>query len=127
MVTKYKPNKQEEKDLLMAAIATKYLKSNSVALVKNGTLLSMGCGQTSRIDALRQAIEKAKKFGFSLKGAVLSSEAFFPFPDCVEMAGKAGVSAIIQTGGSKNDQASIDMANKYKMAMVTTGFRHFKH
>ncbi|MBU0998694.1 bifunctional phosphoribosylaminoimidazolecarboxamide formyltransferase/IMP cyclohydrolase [Patescibacteria group bacterium] len=127
IVTKRKPTKQEEKDLLMAAIATKHLKSNSVALVKNGTLVSMGCGQTSRIDALKQAIDKAKKFGFSLKGAVLSSEAFFPFPDSVEMAGKAGVSAVIQPGGSKNDQASIDMANKYKMAMVTTGFRHFKH
>jgi len=127
IVTKRRPTKQEEKDLLMATIATKHLKSNSVALVKNSTLLSMGCGQTSRVDALKQAIDKAKKFGFSLKGAVLSSEAFFPFPDCVEMAGKAGVSAVIQTGGSKNDQASIDMANKYKMAMVMTGFRHFKH
>ncbi|MFH1183203.1 MAG: bifunctional phosphoribosylaminoimidazolecarboxamide formyltransferase/IMP cyclohydrolase [Candidatus Moraniibacteriota bacterium] len=127
VVTKRKPTKQEEKDLLIAAIATKHLKSNSVALVKNGTLLSMGCGQTSRVDALKQAIDKAKKFGFSLRGAVLSSEAFFPFPDCVEMAGKAGVSAVIQTGGSKNDQASIDMANKYNVAMVTTGFRHFKH
>ena len=127
VVTKRQPTKREEKDLLMAAITTKHLKSNSVALVKNGTLLSMGCGQTSRVDALKQAIDKAKKFGFSLKGAVLSSEAFFPFPDCVEMAGKAGVSAVIQTGGSKNDQASIDMANKCKMAMVATGFRHFKH
>ncbi len=127
VVTKRQPTKQEEKDLLMAAIATKHLKSNSIALVKNGTLVSMGCGQTSRVDALEQAIKKAKKFGFSPKGAVLSSEAFFPFPDCVEMAGKAGVSAIIQPGGSKNDQASIDMANKYKMAMVATGFRHFKH
>ena len=126
-ITKRKPTKNEIKDLLVAAIATKHLKSNSVALVKNGTLISMGCGQTSRIDALKQAIDKAKKFGFSLKGAVLSSEAFFPFPDCVEMVGEAGVSAIIHPGGSKNDQASIDMADKYNMAMVTTGFRHFKH
>ncbi len=125
--TKRQPTEKEKENLLIAAIATKHLKSNSVALVKDGTLLAMGCGQTSRIDALRQAIEKAGKFGFSLSGAVLSSEAFFPFPDCVEMAGMAGISAVIQPGGSKNDQASIDMADKYNMAMVTTGFRHFKH
>jgi phosphoribosylaminoimidazolecarboxamide formyltransferase/IMP cyclohydrolase len=87
----------------------------------------MGCGQTSRIDALKQAIDKAEKFGFSLKGAVLSSEAFFPFPDCVELVGEVGVVAVIHPGGSKNDQASIDVADKYEMAMVTTGFRHFKH
>ena len=127
VVTKRKPTKKEVKDMLIAAVVTKHLKSNSVALVKSGALISMGCGQTSRVDALKQAIEKAKKFGFSLKGAALSSEAFFPFPDCVEIAGKVGVSAVIQPGGSKNDQASIEMANKYKMAMVTTGFRHFKH
>ena len=127
VVTKRKPTEQEEKDLLIASVATKHLKSNSVALVKNGTLLAMGCGQTSRIDALKQAIEKAGKFKFDLKGAVLSSEAFFPFPDCVELAAESGVSAVIHPGGSKNDQASIDMANKYNMAMVTTGFRHFKH
>ncbi len=108
-------------------MATKHLKSNSVALVKDGTLLAMGCGQTSRIDALKQAVEKAGKFGFSLKGAVLSSEAFFPFPDCVEMAGEAGISAVIHPGGSKNDQASIEAADKLGMAMVTIGFRHFKH
>jgi len=127
VVTKRAPTEKEKKDLLIAAIATKHLKSNSVALVKDGTLLSMGCGQTSRIDALKQAIDKANKFGFSLKDAVLSSEAFFPFPDCVELAASVGVSAIIHPGGSKNDQASIDVADKYKMAMVTTGFRHFKH
>ena len=121
------PTEKEKTDLLIAAIVTKHLKSNSVALVKDGTLLSMGCGQTSRIDALKQAINKAGKFGFSLNGSVLSSEAFFPFPDCVEVAGKAGITAVIQPGGSKNDQASIDMANTYNMAMVTTGFRHFKH
>ena len=126
-VTKREPTEQEKKDLIMASIATKHLKSNSVALVKDGTLLSMGCGQTSRIDALKQAIDKAEKFGFSLKGAVLSSEAFFPFPDCVELAGEVGVVAVIHPGGSKNDQASIDVADKYEMAMVTTGFRHFKH
>jgi phosphoribosylaminoimidazolecarboxamide formyltransferase/IMP cyclohydrolase len=127
ITTKRQPNEKEKKDLLIAAVATKHLKSNSVALVKNGALLSMGCGQTSRIDALRQAIDKAKKFGFSLKGATLSSEAFFPFPDCIELAAQAGITAVIHPGGSKNDQASIEMADKYKMAMVTTGFRHFKH
>lgn len=127
IVTKRAPTKQEEKDLLLAAVATKHLKSNSVALVKNGTLISMGSGQTSRIDALKQAIDKAQRFGFSLKGAVLSSEAFFSFPDCVELAASVGVTAMIHPGGSKNDQASIDMANTYNMAMATTGFRHFKH
>ncbi len=127
VTTKRAPTESEKKDLLIAAIATKHLKSNSVALVKDGTLLAMGCGQTSRIDALKQAIDKAGKFGFSLNGSVLSSEAFFPFPDCVELAGKMGVTAVIQPGGSKNDQASIDMANTYNMAMVATGFRHFKH
>ena len=127
VMTDRKPTEVEEKDLIMASIATKHLKSNSVALIKDGTLISMGCGQTSRIDALEQAIDKAEKFGFSLVGSVLSSEAFFPFPDCVEMAGKAGVTAVIQPGGSKNDQASVDMCNTYKMAMVATGFRHFKH
>lgn len=127
VTTKRKPTEKEKKDLLMASIVTKHLKSNSVALVKNSTLLAMGCGQTSRIDALKQAIEKAKKFRFSLKNSVLSSEAFFPFPDCVELAAKVGVRAVIHPGGSKNDQASIDVANKYKIAMATTGFRHFKH
>ena len=127
ITSKRKPTAREKKDLLIASVATKHLKSNSVALVKNGTLLSMGCGQTSRIDALKQAIDKARRFKFSLKGAVLSSEAFFPFPDCVELAGKMGVTAVIHPGGSKNDQASIDEANKNKMAMVATGFRHFKH
>lgn len=126
-VTKREPTDQEKKDLLVAAVITKYLKSNSIALVKDGTLLAMGCGQTSRIDALKQAVDKAKKLNFSLKGAVMSSEAFFPFPDCIEMAGEEGVSAVIHPGGSKNDQTSIDMANKYNIAMVTTGFRHFKH
>ncbi len=127
VTTERKPTEKEKKDLLIAAIVTKHLKSNSIALIKDGTLLAMGCGQTSRIDALKQAIDKAQKFGFSLKDAVLSSEAFFPFPDCIEMAGESGISAVIHPGGSKNDQASIDVANKYNIAMVTTGFRHFKH
>ena len=127
IVTERKPIKKEVEDMLVASVATKHLKSNAIALVKNGTLISMGCGQTSRIDALKQAIDKAKNFGFSLKGASMSSEAFFPFPDCIELAGKVGIKAIIQPGGSKNDQASIKMADKYKMAMAMTGFRHFKH
>ena len=126
-VTKREPTEKEKKDLLIASIAVKHLKSNSIALVKDGTLISMGCGQTSRIDALKQAIDKAKNFGFDIKGSVLASEAFFPFPDCVELGGEMGVSAVIHPGGSKNDQASIDMADKYNMAMVMTGFRHFKH
>lgn len=127
VVTKREPTEKEKKDLLIAAIAVKHLKSNSIALVKDGTLISMGCGQTSRIDALKQAIDKAKNFGFDIKGSVLASEAFFPFPDNVELAGEMGVTAVIHPGGSKNDQASIDMADKYNMAMVMTGFRHFKH
>lgn len=125
--TKRKPTKQEIKDLLMAAIATKHLKSNAIALVKNGALISMGSGQTSRIDALKQALDKAKRMKFSVKGAVMSSEAFFPFPDCVEVAAKAGITAVIHPGGSKNDQTSVDMADKHKMAMAISGFRHFKH
>ncbi len=127
VTTKRKPTVEETKDLLVASVATKHLKSNAIALVKNGALISMGCGQTSRIDALKQAIDKANRFNFSLKGTVMSSEAFFPFPDCVEEAAKNGITAVIQPGGSKNDQASINMADKYNMAMVTTGFRHFKH
>lgn len=127
IMTERKPTEKEIEDLIIASIATKHLKSNSIALVKNGALISMGCGQTSRIDALNQAIDKAKKFGFEIQGSVLSSEAFFPFPDCVELAGKEGITAVIQPGGSKNDQASVDMCNNYKMAMVATGFRHFKH
>lgn len=127
VTTKREPTDQEKKDLLIASVIVKHLKSNAMALVKDGTLLSMGCGQTSRIDSLKQAVDKAKKFNFSLKGAVMASEAFFPFPDNVELAGKEGITAVIHPGGSKNDQTSIDMADKYNMAMVTTGFRHFKH
>jgi len=127
VTTRREPTEQERKDLLVAAVITKHLKSNAIALVKDGTLLAMGCGQTSRIDALKQAVDKAKKFNFSLNGAVMSSEAFFPFPDCAELAGEEGITAVIHPGGSKNDQTSIDMADKYNMAMVTTGFRHFKH
>ena len=87
----------------------------------------MGCGQTSRVDALNQAIEKAGHFGFNLSGAVMASEAFFPFPDCVEIAHKAGITAVIHPGGSIKDQESIDYCNSVNMAMVMTGYRHFKH
>jgi phosphoribosylaminoimidazolecarboxamide formyltransferase/IMP cyclohydrolase len=96
-------------------------------LAKNGTLVASGTGQTSRVDALKQAIEKAHSFGFDLKGAVMASDAFFPFPDCVEIAGNEGISAVIQPGGSIKDNLSIDYCNENKIAMVFTGIRHFKH
>ncbi|MEK7140264.1 MAG: bifunctional phosphoribosylaminoimidazolecarboxamide formyltransferase/IMP cyclohydrolase, partial [Patescibacteria group bacterium] len=127
VVTKRAPTEKEKRDLLVAAVAVKHLKSNSIALVKDGALVSMGCGQTSRVDALKQALEKAKNFGFSVKGAVMASEAFFPFPDCVEIAGGEGITAVIQPGGSKNDSASIEKCDELGMAMVTTGIRHFLH
>jgi phosphoribosylaminoimidazolecarboxamide formyltransferase / IMP cyclohydrolase len=126
-VTKRAPTEEEKKNLLIAAVAVKHLKSNSIALVKDGALVSMGSGQTARVDALKQALEKAKNFEFDVKGAVMASEAFLPFPDSVEMAGKAGITAVVQPGGSKNDQASIDMADALHMAMVFTGIRHFLH
>lgn len=125
--TNRKPTDQEEKDLLIANLVAKHIKSNAITLVKNGQLLAMGCGQTSRIDALKQALAKAEHFKFDVHGAVMASEAFFPFPDCVEVAGVAGINAVIHPGGSKNDQASIDKCNELGMAMVTTGYRHFKH
>ena len=126
-VTDRKPTEQEEKDLLIANLVAKHIKSNAITIVKNGQLLSMGCGQTSRIDALKQALAKAEHFKFNVHGAVMASEAFFPFPDCVEVAGLAGITAVIHPGGSKNDQASIDKCNELGMAMVTTEYRHFKH
>ena len=125
--TNRKPTDQEEKDLLIANLVAKHIKSNAITLVKNGQLLAMGCGQTSRIDALKQALAKAENFKFDVHGAVMASEAFFPFPDCVEVAGTAGITAVIHPGGSKNDQASIDKCNELGIAMVTTGYRHFKH
>lgn len=118
---------QEIKDLLFAVKLVKHTKSNAIILVKDGQLLAAGTGQTSRVDALRQAIHKAKSFGFSLKGAVMASDAFFPFPDCVEIAAEEGVTAIVQPGGSIKDQLSIDVANEKGIAMVATGIRHFKH
>ncbi len=126
-VTRKSATAAEMVDLTWAAILAKHLKSNAITLVKERQLVGMGCGQTSRVDACRQAIEKAKKLGFNLNGAVLASEAFFPFPDCVELAAEAGITAIAQPGGSVNDAKSIDRANELNLAMVFSGVRHFKH
>lgn len=121
------PTEQEYSDLAFALKCCKHLKSNTIVLVKNDQLLAMGCGQTSRIDACRYAIEKAKSFGFELDGAVMASDAFFPFPDCVELVMHEGIKAVIQPGGSIKDQLSIDFCNQNNMSMVFTGVRHFKH
>ncbi len=126
-VTIKKPTKKEIEDLEFASKICKHTKSNTIVLSKNKQLLASGTGQTSRIDALNQAIEKANKFGFDLRGSVMASDAFFPFPDCVELAHKAGISAVIQPGGSIKDQLSIDYCNENGIAMVMTGTRHFKH
>ncbi len=126
-VTKLAPTEAQIQDLLFANKLAKHLKSNTIVLVKNQQLLAMGCGQTSRVDALQQAIHKAKSFGFDLHGCVMASDAFFPFPDCVEIADKAGVAAVIHPGGSIKDQDSIDYCNAHDMTMVLTGIRHFKH
>ncbi len=125
--THRKPTPQEMADLLFANKCVKHLKSNGIALVKNAQLIGMGCGQTSRVDALQQAIAKAKAFGFDTAGSVMASEAFFPFPDCVQIGDQAGITAVIHPGGSVKDQDSIDYCNKADMAMLITGFRHFKH
>jgi len=125
--TRRSPSGSEINDLLFANICVKHLKSNGIALVKNKQLVGMGCGQTSRVDALQHAINKAGHFGFDLNGAVMASDAFFPFPDCVEIAHQAGITAVIQPGGSVKDQESIDYCNAQDMAMVMTGYRHFKH
>ncbi|MBS1579621.1 MAG: bifunctional phosphoribosylaminoimidazolecarboxamide formyltransferase/IMP cyclohydrolase [Bacteroidetes bacterium] len=117
----------EKDDLTFANLVCKHLKSNAIALIKNKQLVGKGCGQTSRIDSLRQAIEKAKQFNFNLKGAVLASDAFFPFNDCVQIANTAGIEAFIQPGGSIKDKDSIDYCVENKLAMVITGLRHFKH
>lgn len=125
--TEMKPDAQEIEDLLFASKICKHTKSNTIVLVKDKQLLASGTGQTSRVDALRQAIAKAKEFGFDLKGAVMASDAFFPFPDCVEIAYNEGINAIIQPGGSIKDNLSIDYCNLNGMRMVLTGYRHFKH
>lgn len=126
-VTEIKPTDAQMEDLFFANKIVKHTKSNTIVFAKNGTLIASGVGQTSRVDALKQAIEKAKSFGFELEGSAMASDAFFPFPDCVEIAGEAGVVAVLQPGGSIKDQLSIDMANEKGIAMVTTGVRHFKH
>ena len=118
---------QTAADLAFATILVKHTKSNAIVLAKNGQLLASGTGQTSRVDALRQAIAKAQSFGFDLNGAVMASDAFFPFPDCVEIAHNAGITAVVHPGGSIHDQDSIDYCKNNKMAMVITGKRHFKH
>lgn len=117
----------EKADLVFANLVCKHLKSNAIALVKDKQLIGKGCGQTSRIDALRQALEKAKQFQFDLKGAVLASDAFFPFNDCVQIGHAAGIEAFIQPGGSVRDKDSIEYCQQHKLAMVMTGMRHFKH
>ncbi|HAT64617.1 MAG TPA: bifunctional phosphoribosylaminoimidazolecarboxamide formyltransferase/IMP cyclohydrolase PurH [Flavobacteriaceae bacterium] len=126
-VTHNKPTANELEDLLFASKVCKHTKSNTIVLAKNKQLCASGTGQTSRVDALRQAIDKANSFEFDLKGAVMASDAFFPFPDCVEIADHAGITAVIQPGGSIKDELSIAYCNKNNIAMVFTGVRHFKH
>ncbi len=126
-VTKANPSASEVEDLLFASKICKHTKSNTIVLAKNKQLLASGTGQTSRVDALNQAVHKAKQFEFDLEGSVMASDAFFPFPDCVEIADHAGVRAVIQPGGSIKDELSIEYCNKAGMAMVMTGTRHFKH
>lgn len=126
-VTEQKPGDEEIEDLLFASKICKHTKSNTIVLVKGKQLCASGTGQTSRVDALNQAIHKAKSFDFDLQGAVMASDAFFPFPDCVEIAHKSGISSVIQPGGSIKDELSIDYCNANGISMVMTGTRHFKH
>ena len=126
-VTEKAPTATEVEDMLFANKIVKNSKSNAIVLAKNKQLLASGVGQTSRVDALKQAIEKAKSFEFDLNGAVMASDAFFPFPDCVEIADKEGVKAVIQPGGSVKDELTFQYCNEHGVAMVVTGIRHFKH
>lgn len=126
-VTVTSPTTQEVEDLLFASKICKHTKSNTIVFAKNKQLYASGTGQTSRVDALRQAVEKAHSFNFDLSGAVMASDAFFPFPDCVELAKNAGITAVIQPGGSIKDELSINYCNENNVAMVFTGTRHFKH
>ena len=126
-VTTVVPTASQLEDLFFANKIVKHTKSNTIVFAKNGTLITSGVGQTSRVDALKQAIEKANAFGFDLIGSSMASDAFFPFPDCVEIASEAGIAAVLQPGGSIKDQLSIDKKKKKGIAMVTTGVRHFKH
>ena len=127
VVTQLIPTEDQKRDLIFAERIVKHLKSNAITLIKNSQLIGMGCGQTSRIDAAIQAIDKSRKMGFDPTGSVMASEAFFPFPDCVEIAAAAGIKAIIQPGGSVNDGKSITRADELQVAMVLSGIRHFKH
>jgi phosphoribosylaminoimidazolecarboxamide formyltransferase/IMP cyclohydrolase len=126
-VTTRIPSPEEFDDLVFANIIVKHSKSNAIVIVKNRQLCASGIGQTSRVDAMKQAIEKAGAFGFDLKGAVMASDAFFPFADSVEIAHKAGITAIVEPGGSVRDQDSINYCSLHDVAMVFTGIRHFKH
>lgn len=127
LATTHSANASQIEDMVFANRIVKHTKSNTIVLAKNQQLCASGTGQTSRVDALNQAIEKAKNFGFDLSGAVMASDAFFPFPDCVEIAGNAGINAVVQPGGSIKDQASVDYCNAHNIAMYLTGVRHFKH
>lgn len=127
VVTEKEPSGEEIEDLLFANKIVKHTKSNAIVFAKNKQMCASGVGQTSRVDALTQAIDKADAFKFDLNGAVMASDAFFPFPDCVQIAAEAGISAVIQPGGSINDKLSIEKCNETGLSMVTTGFRHFKH
>jgi len=127
VVTTKAPTTEEIEDLLFANKIVKHTKSNAIVFAKNKQMFASGVGQTSRVDALRQAVDKAAAFDFDLNGAVMASDAFFPFPDCVELAAEAGITAVIQPGGSINDKLSIAKCDETGLAMVTTGFRHFKH
>jgi phosphoribosylaminoimidazolecarboxamide formyltransferase/IMP cyclohydrolase len=126
-VTTRTPGPKELEDLVFANIIVKHSKSNAIVIVKNSQLCASGIGQTSRVDALKQAIEKAKSFGFNLNGSVMASDAYFPFADCVEIAHKAGIMAVVQPGGSVRDQESVDYCSSHGIAMVFTGIRHFRH
>lgn len=126
-VSEKAPSDAEIDDMLFANKIVKQSKSNAIVLAKGKQLVASGVGQTSRVDALKQAIEKAKSFGFDLNGAVMASDAFFPFPDCVELADKEGIKAVIQPGGSVKDELTFQYCNEHGVAMVVTGVRHFKH
>ena len=126
-VTRQHPTEEQVGDLLFASRICKHTKSNTIVLVRDRQLLASGTGQTSRVDALKQSISKARSFNFNLEGAAMASDAFFPFPDCVEIAGKAGITSVIQPGGSVKDQLSVDDCDQNGIAMVMTGLRHFKH
>jgi len=127
VVTDKAPTVEEIEDLLFANKIVKHTKSNAIVFAKNKQMCASGVGQTSRVDALRQAVDKAAAFNFDLQGAVMASDAFFPFPDCVQIASEAGITAVIQPGGSINDKLSIESCNETGLSMVTTGYRHFKH